>query len=42
MIHGKDITMIHVNFIIIVTVVPEEKIGGITYISNFVNVESRV
>jgi hypothetical protein len=39
----KDITVIRVNFIIIVTLVPEEeKVGGVTYVSNFVNVVSRV
>jgi hypothetical protein len=38
----KDVPKMHVNVFITVTVVPEEKIGGIIYVSNFVNVESRV
>jgi hypothetical protein len=31
----NDLPMIHVHFIVIVTVVPEEKIEGITFVSNF-------
>ena len=38
----EDIPKMHVNVFITVTLFPEEKIGGITYVSNFVNVESRV
>jgi hypothetical protein len=38
----NDVPMIHVHFMVIVTVFPEEKIEGITFASSFVNVESRV